>query len=414
MSAMVRPSGKVTGRRNDAAARPARSTTSVARSAPVNRYSPAFSVRAAPRRQTASRNAQSLLMTPDSTSRWPIAETPSPCGMSTKISGSAIALVRLIQAADGHRRRPPRRPARARAGGPARASAGRLHGRRRDRGSPAGSPRRRRRRGAACAAPVRLADAQPALGLDAGQPLVLDEHRQRRARPQPRDERVHVRRLALARPSRCSGRPTTIAARPSASAASWSAVRKTSASGGCAVMTPYGVASVRVGSLNASPVRLRPISRASTRPDRTAPVMSGSLPECTRPWEDTPPRAPRWRQFSRSRRRPAAIAGGAAGHRRRTGAGRRRPASPKVLDARLAQAKAEAARLAGEQRTLLTRLRQIELAIETRELEREKTARARVAATAPSTPGWSASPPPRRSCGDRRRRSGPAWPASTG
>jgi murein hydrolase activator len=53
------------------------------------------------------------------------------------------------------------------------------------------------------------------------------------------------------------------------------------------------------------------------------------------------------------------------------------PASPKILDARLAQAKAEAARLAGEQRTLLTRLRQIELAIETRELEREKTTRAR-------------------------------------
>jgi hypothetical protein len=46
-----------------------------------------LSVRAAPRRQTASRNAQSLLMTPDSTSRWPIAETPSPGGMSTKISG---------------------------------------------------------------------------------------------------------------------------------------------------------------------------------------------------------------------------------------------------------------------------------------------------------------------------------------
>ena len=58
------------------------------------------------------------------------------------------------------------------------------------------------------------------------------------------------------------------------------------------------------------------------------------------------------------------------------------PASPKVLDARLAQAKAEAKRLAIEQRTLLTRLRQIELAIETRELEREKTARARTVATA--------------------------------
>jgi septal ring factor EnvC (AmiA/AmiB activator) len=57
------------------------------------------------------------------------------------------------------------------------------------------------------------------------------------------------------------------------------------------------------------------------------------------------------------------------------------PASPKVLDARLAQARAEATRLAAEQRTLLTRLRQIELAIETRELEREKTARARAAAS---------------------------------
>jgi septal ring factor EnvC (AmiA/AmiB activator) len=56
-------------------------------------------------------------------------------------------------------------------------------------------------------------------------------------------------------------------------------------------------------------------------------------------------------------------------------------ASPKVLDARLAQARAEASRLAGEQRTLLTRLRQIELAIETREIEREKTARARLAST---------------------------------
>ena len=57
------------------------------------------------------------------------------------------------------------------------------------------------------------------------------------------------------------------------------------------------------------------------------------------------------------------------------------PASPKVLDARLAQARAEATRLAAEQRTLLTRLRQIELAIETRELEREKTLRARTAAS---------------------------------
>ena len=57
-------------------------------------------------------------------------------------------------------------------------------------------------------------------------------------------------------------------------------------------------------------------------------------------------------------------------------------ASPKVLDARLAQAKAEAARLAGEQRTLLTRLRQIELAIETREIEREQTTRSRATSTA--------------------------------
>ncbi|MEO5823357.1 MAG: peptidoglycan DD-metalloendopeptidase family protein [Vicinamibacteraceae bacterium] len=57
------------------------------------------------------------------------------------------------------------------------------------------------------------------------------------------------------------------------------------------------------------------------------------------------------------------------------------PASPKILDARLAQARAESSRLAGEQRTLLTRLRQIELAIETRELEREKTTRARLVST---------------------------------
>jgi septal ring factor EnvC (AmiA/AmiB activator) len=77
--------------------------------------------------------------------------------------------------------------------------------------------------------------------------------------------------------------------------------------------------------------------------------------------------------------RPAAPqASGAAPARPRVQAS----ASPKVLDARLAQAKAEATRLAAEQRTLLTRLRQIELAIETRELEREKTARARTVATA--------------------------------
>ena len=88
-------------------------------------------------------------------------------------------------------------------------------------------------------APVPLADAQAALGLDAGQALVLDEHRQRRPRPEPGDEGVDVRGLrAPARPSRCSGRPTTMADSPSDSAASWSAVRKTSASGGCAVMTP--------------------------------------------------------------------------------------------------------------------------------------------------------------------------------
>jgi len=51
------------------------------------------------------------------------------------------------------------------------------------------------------------------------------------------------------------------------------------------------------------------------------------------------------------------------------------PPSPKVLDARLAQAKAESARLAGEQKTLLGRLRQIELQIQTRGIEREQTAR---------------------------------------
>ncbi len=87
ISAIVSPSGNVTGRRNTLPAT-SRSTTSVARIWPVKRYSPAFSVRAAPRRHTARRNAQSLLMTPDSTRRWPIAATPSPCGMSTKISGS--------------------------------------------------------------------------------------------------------------------------------------------------------------------------------------------------------------------------------------------------------------------------------------------------------------------------------------
>jgi murein hydrolase activator len=56
-------------------------------------------------------------------------------------------------------------------------------------------------------------------------------------------------------------------------------------------------------------------------------------------------------------------------------------ASSKVLDARLTQAKAEAARLAGEQRSLLGRLRQIELALETRTLERERTARAQTTAS---------------------------------
>lgn len=76
--------------------------------------------------------------------------------------------------------------------------------------------------------------------------------------------------------------------------------------------------------------------------------------------------------------RPAAQASGGLPARPRVPV----TASPKVLDARLAQAKAEATRLAAEQRTLLTRLRQIELAIETRELEREKTARARTVATA--------------------------------
>jgi septal ring factor EnvC (AmiA/AmiB activator) len=56
-------------------------------------------------------------------------------------------------------------------------------------------------------------------------------------------------------------------------------------------------------------------------------------------------------------------------------AARPAPPSPKVLDARLAQAKAEATRLAGEQKTLLGRLRQIEVQIQARALEREKTAR---------------------------------------
>jgi septal ring factor EnvC (AmiA/AmiB activator) len=76
---------------------------------------------------------------------------------------------------------------------------------------------------------------------------------------------------------------------------------------------------------------------------------------------------------------PASPPAAAAAPRVPATSGRARvTASPKVLDARLVQAKAESARLAGEQRTLLTRLRQIELAIETRELEREKTARARL------------------------------------
>jgi septal ring factor EnvC (AmiA/AmiB activator) len=67
--------------------------------------------------------------------------------------------------------------------------------------------------------------------------------------------------------------------------------------------------------------------------------------------------------------------------RAETAAPARPPSSSKVLDARLAQAKAEAARLAGEQRSRLSRLRQIELALETRALEREKTVRARFIAS---------------------------------
>jgi septal ring factor EnvC (AmiA/AmiB activator) len=77
-----------------------------------------------------------------------------------------------------------------------------------------------------------------------------------------------------------------------------------------------------------------------------------------------------------------ALAVAAVSARQAAPPGRRTPASPKVLDQRLAQARAEATRLAGEQRTLLTRLRQIEVAIETRALERERTARARDAAGA--------------------------------
>ena len=129
---------------------------------------------------------------------------------------------------------------------------------------------------------------------------------------------------------------------PSDSAASWSAVRKTSASGGCAVMTPqYGVARVRVGSLKARPVRLRPISRASTRPDRTAPVMSRSLPECTRSWKrhirsrargssrdrDGGPRRPAGRAAGvrlRARTAPHPRPGVTEGPRREAGAGQGR------------------------------------------------------------------------------------------
>ena len=77
-----------------------------------------------------------------------------------------------------------------------------------------------------------------------------------------------------------------------------------------------------------------------------------------------------------------AIAGAPLSARQGGAAGGRPLTSPKVLDQRLAQARAEAARLAGEQRTLLTRLRQLELAIETRALERERTTRARDVATA--------------------------------
>jgi septal ring factor EnvC (AmiA/AmiB activator) len=77
-----------------------------------------------------------------------------------------------------------------------------------------------------------------------------------------------------------------------------------------------------------------------------------------------------------------AIAGASISARQGGAAGGRPPTSPKVLDQRLAQARAEATRLAGEQRTLLTRLRQIELAIETRALERERTTRARDVASA--------------------------------
>ena len=138
------------------------------------------------------------------------------------------------------------------------------------------------------------------------------------------------------------------------------------------MITPSGVARVPVASLTASPVRLRPISKASTRPDRTGSRHVWSLPECTRSWEDTPSAGAAIGGNSRDRataptspRRTPAPPRGAPGPRPR----------PKILDARLAQAKAEAARLAGEQKTLLGRLRQIELAIETRGLERERTAR---------------------------------------
>ena len=231
--------------------------------------------------------------------------------------------------------------------------------------------------------PVPLARAQAALGFDAGQALVLDEHRQRGSRPEPGDEGVDLRgfvagaAIEVQRPAHHDGRQPVRFGGELVRRSQDLGERRLR--GDDAVRGRQGAGRVAQGKTGAPPADIQ--GEHATGPDGTRHV--GSLPECTRSWK----RHIRSRARGSSRDRdggPRRPAGRAAGVRLRARTaphprpgvteGPRREAG--------AQAKAEATRPAVEQRTLLTRLREIELAIETRELEREKTARARTVATA--------------------------------
>ena len=211
------------------------STTSRAVIGAIEPVLPALSARAWPLCHRATRNVSASRTTPAATSRSPMPGALVPAGMSTQLLALRVAAERLGRPRrhEVHRRPHPARPgARAAATGQ-RVSAWSVAG---SRSSSHPTPciqvvlQDHGRRGGVeprfALPPVAFVQGEPALGLAARQPFVVRSSRARRAACARRRRRRRPGRSRRWRNRRGrAGRPTTIAARPSSSAASRSISR---------------------------------------------------------------------------------------------------------------------------------------------------------------------------------------------